>query len=833
MPAPPWNIRAGIDNVVDQWLERGTVRRCFTADRSLAAERATHAPFPDDLEPALTEALAARGLGQLYRHQRDAIDQARSGRHVVIATPTASGKSLCFHLPVLDAIARDPTATAIYLYPTKALARDQEQSIRGLIGAAGLDIGATVYDGDTPGDARRAARQRAQLVLTNPDMLHTGILPAHASWARCLQNLRYVVVDELHTYRGVFGSHVAHVLGRLRRIAAFHGSTPTFIGATATIDNPTEHAARLIGVPPTEVSLIDSSTAPRGARRVFVYNPPVVNAELGIRASYLHSAVRLAADLVAARVRTIVFGQSRNTVEIMLKYLRDRFIEQPSIRDAIVAYRGGYLPDQRRKVERGLREGKVLCVVATSALELGIDIGDLDAVVCAGYPGSLAETWQRFGRAGRRGDASIAVLVASSSPLDQYLATHPQQLLDGTVEQARLDPDNAEILVQHLKCAAFELPFRRREPFGTLPRDDTEAALDFLAEHGVVHRSRNRYHWSSDAFPANHVSLRRVGWDNFVIIDEENGETLAELDWHSAPGMLHEQAIYQHDGRQYQVELLDYDNHKAYVRQVEPDYFTTALRHVKVRVIEVEAEAPLVLSSARGDWASGDWVAPPLTHEPQSPLPPGVRGVATVGWGEVSVTEKVVGYKKVKFHTHENAGYGDVRLPDIEMHTTSFWLTVPADVGAALGRATAIEGLKGLAHALKIVATLALMCDQRDIGRAIDDCTEDNSSDHEWHVQFCATAFLYDAVPGGVGMAERIHERSATLVGEAAEMIARCSCSFGCPTCVGATTASAAPVGHSPADSALDRKAASRRLLRRLGLLVPARAGASTEGVVA
>ncbi len=818
MPAPPWNIRAGIDSVVRQWLDRRVVRRCFTADQVLPAERALYAPYPDDIEPALTAALHAQGVEQLYRHQRDAIDLARAGRHVVIATPTASGKSLCFHLPVLDAIARDPSATAIYLYPTKALSRDQEQSLRGFIQAAELDIGATVYDGDTPGDARRAARQRAQLVLTNPDMLHAGILPQHAGWARCLQNLRYVIVDELHTYRGVFGSHVAHVLGRLRRIAAFHGATPTFIGATATIDNPAEHAARLFGVAPDELALIDGSTAPRGQRRVFVYNPPVVNAELGIRASYLHSAVRLAADFVAARVRTIVFGQSRNTVEIMLKYLRDRFAEQPSLRDAIVAYRGGYLPDQRRRVERGLRDGTVLCVVATSALELGIDIGDLDAVVCAGYPGSLAETWQRFGRAGRRGDQSVAVLVASSSPLDQYLATHPERLLDGAIEQARVDPDNAEILVQHLKCAAFELPFRRKEAFGTLPQEDTEVALDFLQEHGVVHGSRNRYHWSTDAFPANHVSLRRVGWDNFVIIDEETEETLAELDWHSAPGMLHEQAIYQHDGRQYQVELLDYDNHKAYVRRVEPDYFTTALRHVKVQVIDVEAESPLVVQTLSGARAT---TGAAIAANPSSPLPPGVRGVAMLGWGEVSVTEKVVGYKKIKFHTHENAGYGDVRLPDIDMHTTSFWLTLPADIGAELGRALAIEGLKGLAHALKTVATLALMCDPRDIGRAIDDCTEGHTPGGG-HEQFCATVFLYDSVPGGVGFAERIHERASQLVGRSAELIASCPCPLGCPTCVGATIVAASPRGQQRLTAAghlpLDRKQASLRLLARLGL---------------
>jgi len=769
-----------------------------------------YAPFPADLDVRLTAALRERGIEQLYSHQRRAIAAARDGKHVVIATPTASGKSLCFHLPVLDAIARDPAATAIYLYPTKALSRDQEQSVHGLIADAGLPIAATVYDGDTPGDARRMARQRSQLVMTNPDMLHAGILPSHAGWARLFQSLRYVVVDELHTYRGVFGSHVAHVLCRLRRVARFHGANPTFICATATIGNPAEHASRIIGVDPSNVEVVDRSTASRGSRRVMIYNPPVVNAELGIRRSYINTAVRLTSDLVNARVPTIVFGKSRNTVEIMLKYLRDRFHDKAEIRNAIVAYRGGYLPDQRRSVERGLREGKVLCVVATSALELGIDIGDLDAVVCAGYPGSLAETWQRFGRAGRRSTTSLALMVSSSTPLDQYLAHHPELLFDGSIEQARIEPDNAEIAVQHLKCAAFELPFRSNEHYGLLARDETEAALSYLAEHGVVHKGRDRFHWSSEAFPANDVSLRSIGWDNFVIIETASGEALAELDWHSAPSMIHEQAIYQHDGLQYQVERLDYDNHKAFVRLVEPDYFTTAMRHVKVRVLDDEAEVQL--------------------------------GRAYTGWGEICVTEKIVGYKKVKFHSHENVGYGDVRLPEIDKHTTSFWLTVPATLCHELGRAQAIEGLRGAGHALELVSTLALMCDPRDIGRAIEDATPnvdgldpgeprpsndgDTRSTAAHAEAFSATVYLYDNVPGGVGLAERIFERAAGLLVSAAELVASCACSLGCPSCVGATNGSAmsaVPASIQPEQQIgagpPDRKQATMNLLVALSML--------------
>jgi DEAD/DEAH box helicase domain-containing protein len=809
MPDPPWRIATGIDAVLSAWQQKASIRGCFRADHTLAATAAKHAPFPDDLDPRLLSALASRGIEQLFVHQREAIDHARAGRHVVIATPTASGKSLCFHLPVLDAIARDRSATAIYLYPTKALSRDQEQSLIGLVDESGLPIAAAVYDGDTPGDARRAARQRCQIVMTNPDMLHAGILPSHASWARLFQNLRYVVVDEMHTYRGVFGSHVAHVLSRLRRVARFHGADPTFISATATIGNPAEHAGRLVCVPQADVAVVDRSTAPRGSRRVFVYNPPVVNAELGMRASYLKTAVRLTADLVKAQVPTILFGQSRNSVEIMLKYLRDRFASKPSVRDAIFAYRGGYLPDERRAVERGLREGEILCVVATSALELGIDIGDLEAVVCAGYPGSLAETWQRFGRAGRRSAKSVAVLITSSTPLDQYLATHPDLLFDGSIEEARVDPDNAEIAIQHLKCASFELPFRTDERYGRLTREDTGAALDLLAEHGVVNRGRDRYHWSEESFPAGDVSLRSVGWDNTVIIEVGTGETLAELDWHSTHTMLHEQAIYQHDGLQYQVERLDYDNHKAFVRLVEPDYFTTAHTRVKVRVLSDEDEAPVV---------------PLIT-----------------GWGDVIVTEKVVGYKKIKFHTHENAGYGDVRLPDVDKHTTSFWVTLPAHLCEALGRATAIEGLRGIGHALELAATLALMCDPRDLGRAVEDAAQNPPAPPETgperarHESFSASVYLYDHVPGGVGLSVRIFERAGELLAEAANTIARCECALGCPSCVGATAIAAA--GSEQGDEAtsstsnkphqdkgaprFDRKSASIELAVRLGLIDP------------
>ncbi len=744
----------------------------------MPAAEASFADIPPALHASLHGALKQRGIQQLYSHQVEAIDAALSGQHVVVATPTASGKSLCFHLPVLNALIEDPEATALFIYPTKALSRDQEHNLRELMKDAELRSGAMVYDGDTPADARRAARERCRVVLSNPDMLHAGILPNHARWASLFQGLRYVVLDELHTYRGVFGSHMAHVLARLRRVARFHGSNPVFISATATIGNPREHAAKLIGAVPADVKLVDRSGAPRSTREVYVYNPPVVNEELGIRASTLKQSVNLAADLVRAKVPTIVFGPSRNSVEIMLKYLRAK-VGDVAGSEAIQAYRGGYLPERRRAIEAGLRNGEVLCVVATNALELGIDIGDLDAVVCSGYPGSVAGTWQRFGRAGRRGDTSIAVLVCSSDSLDQYLARTPEYLLDSNAEEARIDPSNVEILIQHLKCAAFEAPFEISargarpaspapalgESYLTLDPSATRDALDYLASHGLVHEAGGRYHWAGEAFPANNVSLRNIGWDNFVIVDVANNQSIAELDFRATHTMLHEQAIYQHDAEQYQVERLDFENHKAFVRKVAPDYFTTALTYRTVAVIEERTTQQL--------------------------------GRAVLGFGDVKVIEKVTGYKKIKFFTHENAGYGDVHLPEMQMHTTSFWLTLPEAVLGALpyARATVIDGLRGVGGALETVSTLAMMCDPRDLGQTLGDGGLPGAEGQlaapgrDYHAGrtggFDPTVFLFDAHPGGVGLAERLFERAAELLDNARLLIETCPCKGGCPACVG------------------------------------------------
>ncbi|MBW2718344.1 MAG: DUF1998 domain-containing protein, partial [Deltaproteobacteria bacterium] len=499
-----------------------------------------------------------------------------------------------------------------------------------------------------------------------------------------------------------------------------------------------------------------------GPRQVIVYNPPVINAELGMRQSYIKTAVRLTQDLVRAGVPTLVFGNSRNGVEVMLKYLRDRLARDQIDPSAIHAYRGGYLPQTRRRIEGALRDGEIRCVVATNALELGIDIGALDAVVCAGYPGTMAGLWQRFGRAGRRRDLSLAVLVSSSNPVDQFMARHPRQLISAPIEHARIDP-----VIQHLKCAAFELPFEADDVFGDVPDDALGEALDYLADNGVVHAASTAagaiYHWASDSYPANGVSLRSASWDNFVIVDLDGDRTIAEMDWRSTHTMLHEQAIYQHEGGQYQVERLDFDNHKAFVRHVKPDYYTTAMTHSKVTVLEQDQSATVDLGEVPLD----------------------------AGLGDVSVIEKVVGYKKIKFHTHENVGYGEVHLPEMQKHTTAFWLTFPEDFVQSQpeSRAVIVDALRGLSKAMHVVGAVGLMIDPRDLGRTLGSCHEEEGPPAKGQGPgFDPTIFLYDTVAGGIGLASRLFEEREELLRRARHLIESCECSEGCPGCIGPDT---------------------------------------------
>ena len=604
----------------------------------------------------------------------------------MVVTPTASGKTLCYNLPVLDRILKDPDARALYLFPTKALAQDQLAELYATVEALGADIGTFTYDGDTPQDARKAIRARAHIVVTNPDMLHKGILPHHTKWVKLFENLRYVIVDEVHSHRGIYGSHVANVFRRLQRLCRFYGSDPQFLCSSATIGNPKELAE---GVTGREMTLIDQSGAPRGEKYFAIYNPPVVNRQLGIRKSALNCARDVALSFLAKGMQTIVFAPSRLATEILVTYLKEALETRPGSEGIIRGYRGGYLPLKRREIERGLREGSVLGVVSTNALELGIDIGSLDTAVLLGYPGSVASAWQQAGRAGRRSGTSVAVLVANSTPLNQFIAKNPDYFFGSPAEQGRINPENLHILLSHVKCAAFELPFTDDERFG---KEDLAQILAFLEGEKLLHRSGGRWHWTSESYPADAVSLRSVSSDNFVVQDiTREPRIIAEVDYDSAPTMVHEKAIYILEGRTYYVEKYDHKERRVHVREAEVDYYTDAITYTKVKILDrFEEEA---------------------------------RGGARRVHGEVHVTSQVVGFKKIKFHTNENVGAGDLQMPENEMHTTSYWLTIPRELMRALPFTLEErrDGVVALAFTLGQLAALYLMCDRHDLGVALGD----------------------------------------------------------------------------------------------------------------
>src|ERR1700677_2801251 len=709
------------------------------AIRHQPARLGEFADFPEALAPALRQALERRGVRQLYSHQAEAFRHSIDGKHVVVVTPTASGKTLCYNLPVLARLLDDPGARAMYLFPTKALAEDQLQAFQSTVDEMGSDLRAFTYDGDTPQDPRRAIRERANVVLTNPDMLHAGILPHHTKWAKAFENLRYVVIDELHSYRGVYGSHLANILRRLKRVCEFYGSSPQFICCSATIANPRGLAGALTGLP---FVLVEKNGAPAGEKFVVFYNPPVVNRELGIRRSYLNETRRIARELLDRGQQTLVFANSRLATELLLTYLKD---DHPGGYQSVRGYRGGYLPKERREIERKLRDGEIRAVVATNALELGIDIGSLDAVVMAGYPGSIASTWQRAGRAGRRQTTALAVLVASSAPLDQYIIEHPEYFFEGSPEHAHINADNLEILINHLKCAAFELPIRDGEKFG--PHDPDELCRFLGEEAGLLHRSNGCWHWTSDTYPADAVSLRAISSDNFIVVDiTGNHQVIAEVSFTAALTTLHEKAIYLHEARQFQVEKLDYEGRKAYVPRVDSDYFTDAIDYTQVKELE--------------EFESAD-----------------VNG-ARAAHGDVRVNTQVVGFKKLKFYTMENIGAGNLSMPEQELQTTAFWLHLPAEFLARFPEMTPAErqsGLTGLAQVMRTVAALLLMCDPRDLGVAI---TEDISATA---ASFEPDLFLFDNYPGGIGQSQPLFQLRAKLLAGALDVLERCRCEAGCP----------------------------------------------------
>jgi len=713
----------------------------ITAHRRLPAREAVYSPFPAGTDSRLISVLRNRGIEALYSHQAEAIAHVQAGHHLIVVTPTASGKTLCYNAPVLDAILKAPETRALYLFPTKALSQDQLSELHVLVEALDVDIKTYTYDGDTPATARRIVRSAGHIVITNPDMLHAGILPHHSKWVKLFENLRYVVVDELHTYRGVFGSHLGNLLRRLKRICRHYGSNPQFICCSATIANPKELAERLLEEP---VALVDRSGAPVGARDVIFYNPPVINRQLGIRRSSLLEARRIAERfLVPNGIQTILFGRSRLSVEVLLTYMKEAAARCRKPEWSVRGYRGGYLPHERRAIEQGIRDGSIRTVVSTNALELGIDIGGLEASVLVGYPGTIASTWQQMGRAGRRRGQAFSLFVASSDPLDQFIVTHPDYFFGQSPESGLVNPDNLLVMMDHLKCAAFELPFQDEEPFGTMPVGEM---LEYLAEERVLHHAKDRWHWMSDAFPAETVGLRMAARENFVIVDitEPKPRVIGEVDRFSAPMLIHEEAIYLHGSDQYQVERLDYENKKAYVRGVEVDYFTDASLAVNLSVLEEMEQS--------------------------------TEGNATRSHGEVNVTALATMFKKIKFDTHENVGSGPIHLPEESMHTTAYWLTLLPKAVAGLGRDELQAGLMGLANALGVVATVALMCDRRDLLTAVEVCSPHTGA---------PTVFLYEAYPGGVGFSPRLYRMHRALLEDARSLIANCGCERGCPSCVG------------------------------------------------
>ncbi|HET8923353.1 MAG TPA: DEAD/DEAH box helicase [Candidatus Acidoferrum sp.] len=782
------NAITRVRDVLDAFASRDHTGETLTAIRHFPAREAQWSGFPAWAHPDIVTAYSAKGIRRLYTHQAAAAEAVHAGTNVVIVTPTASGKTLCYNLPVLNGVLENSDTRALYLFPTKALAQDQLAELYDVNQRLEDRFGVFTYDGDTPADARKSIREKGHVVLTNPDMLHTGILPHHTRWTRLFENLRYIVIDELHTYRGVFGSHLCNVLRRLRRIARLYGRDPQFICCSATIANPGELASRLLE---SEVEVLNSNGAPAAEKTFVFYNPPVVNRALGIRRSYINETSRVAQEFLNHDLQTMVFANSRLHTEILLTYLQQANTKLPGKPATIRGYRGGYLPNERREIERGLRDGKIRGVVSTSALELGIDVGSLDAVVLAGYPGSIAATWQRAGRAGRRSGSSCAVLVASSSPLDQFMVRNPDYFFGNTPEHAFIQPDNLEILINHLKCAAFELPIAPSEKFGEVDLADLCARL---ADAGFLHLAGENYHWTQEAYPADTISLRSVSSDNFVIIDiTGQPEVIGEIDFPSALVFIHEKAIYLHGGQQFHVEHLDFKERKAYVKRVDVDYYTDAVRYTQVRVLEIAEQ----------------------TRANESR--PEARAIRA--HGDVLIRSQVVGFKKIKFFTNESIGDGKLELPENEMHTTSYWITLERALLESLPFPVSERqsGMFGLLHALETVATLLLMCDSRDLGTAIGERPPARSeSDHAASIRmedavsslakefFEPNLYLYDAYPGGIGFSEPLFRTHDLMVQKTRELISSCECAQGCPSCVG-PAGDLAPRAKEAALAILDR----------------------------
>ncbi|KAB2338279.1 DEAD/DEAH box helicase [Cytobacillus depressus] len=733
------NVRRGLHELMKEIKETDPFKHNIVHWHTIEEKEAKVVELPLNISVNLKEALQRRGITSLYTHQKSAYETAMEGKSLVAVTPTASGKTLSYNLPVLQTIINNPNARALYMFPTKALAQDQKSEINEIINDTGLEINSYTYDGDTPANIRQKVRRAGHVVITNPDMLHSAILPHHTKWVSLFENLKFVVIDELHIYRGVFGSHVANVIRRLRRICRFYGSDPIFICTSATIANPLDLAENLTEKP---MELIDNNGAPSGRKNFVFYNPPIVNKPLNIRRSATLEARKLASILLKNKIQTIIFARSRVRVEILLTYLQE-LVKHKLGPKAIRGYRGGYLPTERREIEKGLRSGEIYGVVSTNALELGVDIGQLQVCIMNGFPGTIASTWQQAGRAGRRHDESLVIMVASSSPMDQYVIQNPDYFFKRSPETARIQPDNLIILIDHMKCAAFELPLQAGEQFGTFA---TEEVLEYLVEERVLYQNGSKFYWMNDSFPAHNISLRSASQENVVIIDQSdiaNVKVIGEMDQFSAMTLLHDEAIYLHQGTQYQVELLDWEEKKAFVREVDVDYFTDANLAVQLKVLEQDKQRLLTAGE--------------------------------IGFGDVSVVAMATIFKKIKFETHENIGSGPITLPEAELHTSSTWFSLNTEC-VTLNQEQLEQGLLGTAHALRHIAPLFVMCDPQDIHVVPQIKAAHNEK---------PTIFFYDRYPGGVGLSEKIYEGFEKLLTEAKAMVGKCQCEEGCPSCIG------------------------------------------------
>ena len=737
-----FNKVKSVSELLNQWQHDPQMRERIVHWHTLEGKPANYKPFPETLHPSIQKGLKARGIEQLYSHQYEAFIQAEKGQSFTAITPTASGKSYCYHLPVLQKILEDKSARALYLFPTKALAQDQKTDVNEFIELMDEEILSYTYDGDTAPGIRQKIRKAGHIVMTNPDMLHSGILPHHTKWVSLFENLKYIVIDELHTYKGVFGSHVAHVLRRLKRICAFYGSDPVFICTSATIKNPKELAENLTN---TEHYLIAQSGAPVGKKTFLFYNPPIVEPAFGIRRSAVLEVRDLSRQLYEAGIQTIIFAKSRVRVEMIVTYLQS--LTKKKIQDeSIQGYRGGYLPSERRDIERKLRDGTIQMVVSTNALELGVDIGQLQACIMTGYPGNIASMWQQAGRAGRRQDEALIIYVAQSTALDQYVVQHPTYLLGSSPEEARINPENILILMAHLKCAAFELPFSMTDQYGEY---EVQELLAYLEEEGVLVRTSTKWHWMSDRFPAHDISLRSAAQENVVIIDISvtgQAKVIGEMDTYSAMTLLHEEAIYMHQGTQFQVEKLDWEEKKAYVREVDVNYFTDANLAVELKVLSEDKSEQ-------------------LDH-------------ATISYGDVSILAVPTIFKKIRFNTHDNIGSGPITIPPMEMHTNSTWVSF--ELPNNWNEDDLTDALTGAAYALESFIPLFIQCDRSDVSVVPQVKATHNEK---------PTLFIYDSYPGGIGLSERVYDILKPLLSRTMEHVKQCPCNAGCPSCVGAQDA--------------------------------------------